>query len=347
MRSFYTHTKAETFKNYRLWACDCTTQLLPDNEKTREIGVCSNQTGVYAAAKLSVYYDVLGKLLVGMEIADKGQSDLYCCVEKQVSGIPKDVISIYDRGYGSILLPFLHNFYGTKCVIRLKKDFSSVVKNFLSSDLQDTTITENINLKTYKKLLEMGFEVARNACVTYRLVKVLLSTGEVEVLMTNLGEEFTINDLGEIYRLRWGIETCFSCMKNNQMLGSFSGYSKKVVLQDIWCNLIFYNMQTVSQLDADKKAAKVAKKRAETPSKNKKKENKGYKINRNIGTGTLKSHFCELFQCADSQISKVIRKIEKTLLGSLEMIRDASRERVFKSRKRKRHYTEPNYKPAF
>jgi hypothetical protein len=45
--------------------------------------------------------------------------------------------------------------------------------------------------------------------VSYRLVKVLLATGEIEVLVTDLGKEFTVQALGELYNLRWGIATCF------------------------------------------------------------------------------------------------------------------------------------------
>jgi hypothetical protein len=60
--------------------------------------------------------------------------------------------------------------------------------------------------------------------ITYRLVKVILPTGETEVLMTNLDESFTISDLSEIYHLYWGVETAFNGIKNHQMLGTFSGY---------------------------------------------------------------------------------------------------------------------------
>ena len=75
-----------------------------------------------------------------------------------------------------------------------------------------------------------------------------LITGNATLSVNNLDNSFTINDLAELYRLRWGIETCFFCLKSHQMLGTFSGYSKQVILQDIWANLLFYNIKGNSLL---------------------------------------------------------------------------------------------------
>jgi IS4 transposase len=119
---------------------------------------------------------------------------------------------------------------------------------------------------------------SRMATISYCLVKVILPTGETEVLMTDLDKSFTINELAELYRLRWGIETAFFCLKSHQMLGTFSGYSEQVILQDIWCNVLFYNLQSITNLEANLHAEQMSQKRKNKPSKRKQKANGGYQI---------------------------------------------------------------------
>jgi len=113
------------------------------------------------------------------------------------------------------------------------------VKDFVKSSEQELFVTETINEKCIRTLKELGFFKSKFDTVSYRLVKVILPSGETEVLMTNLDASFSIADLQELYRLRWGIETAFFRLKSLQILGTFSGYSPLAIQQDIFINLIF------------------------------------------------------------------------------------------------------------
>lgn len=218
----------------------------------------------------------------------------------------------------------------------------------MQSSANEVLITETLSEKTYKRLEAFGIRKSKMDSITYRLVKVVLSTGETEILMTNLDNTFTISDLSEIYRLRWGIETCFGGIKNHQMLGTFSGYSQVAVKQDIWCNLIFYNLQTISSLEAEAKVKAIFEKRKNKPSKRKKKENQGYQLNRNIGTNTLRMYLADLLQCPESQLDKILTEMQIYYLQSLEMVKETKRERKRKMiRQNDRHHTEMNYKRGF
>jgi hypothetical protein len=298
--------------------------------------------------KISAYFDIFSKIITQATLFDKRKSDLLCCIENQIKNVPKDAIAIYDRAYGSQILPFLHNLYGSKFVIRLKTDFSNTVKAFMQSAENEMFVTEPLNEKACKRLADLGIRKSKLDTISYRLVKVLLSTGEIEVLMTNLDNTFTISDLAEIYRLRWGIETCFGGIKNHQMLGIFSGYSEIAVKQDIWCCLIFYNLQTITELSVAEKLEAVNNKRKNKPSKNKKKENKGYQLNRNIGANTLRMYLPDLLQCPENQIDKYLDEMGIYYLQSLEPIREKTQERKRKMmRQNDRHHTEMNYKRGF
>ena len=217
----------------------------------------------------------------------------------------------------------------------------------MQSDDKEIVITELFSERTHKKLKELGISTSKQDTISYRLVKVLLPNGTIEVLLTNLDKDFSIKDLAEIYHLRWGIETAFKTLKSNQMLGTFSGYSPTAIEQDIYCTILFYNLQTISSIECEKELKKINKKRKSKPSKNKKKPNKGYKINRNIGVHTLRNHLLELFTCKDSNLNKVVKRMQATFLRSLELDKNADRERNrSRIRNNDRHVTEWNYKQA-
>jgi len=166
--------------------------------------------------------------------------------------------------------------------------------------------------------------------------------------MTNLENSFTIYDLGELYCLRWGIETAFFCLKSHQMLGMFSGYSEQVILQDIWCTLLFYNMQSITNLEANLRAKQISQKQKKNPAKSKKKEQAGYQVNRNIGAGVLRSDWFDLWEKRDKALEKVLEEMQIYYLQSLEMIKPKQTERKRKMiQTNDRHQTEWNYKRGF
>ena len=92
------------FKGFRLWACDVSILLLPNNASTRELGIHKYGEKEIASIKLSVYFDVKAKIIAQVDIYGKQLSDLFCAIKSDISRIPDNVISIFDRGYGSTLL---------------------------------------------------------------------------------------------------------------------------------------------------------------------------------------------------------------------------------------------------
>jgi hypothetical protein len=132
------------------------------------------------------------------------------------------------------------------------------------------------------------------------------------------------------------------------MLGTFSGYSKQVILQDIWCNLLFYNLQSITNLEANLCAEQISQKRKKKPSKNKKKENKGYQVNRNIGAGILRKYCFDLWEKQGRELEKVLEEMQIYYLQSLEIVKPKQTERKRKMiRTNDRHITELNYKRGF
>jgi hypothetical protein len=81
------------------------------------------------------------------------------------------------------------------------------------------------------------------------MVKIVLNTGETEVLVTNLydTDSYTKEELKEVYHLRWGIETYYGYMKEELQLGQFSGIRQICIEQDFAANLFLFNLQSLME----------------------------------------------------------------------------------------------------
>ena len=335
---FYQCAPIKRFKGLRLWACDGSALKLPDNPNTRTIGTHTNQHQQVASVKLLCYFDVLNKVLARLWLKNKRICELRL-VEPYVKDLPKDVLSIYDRHYGSHLMVFLHLHYGSPCLIRMKTKHSfNSISAFLASGKAQTTVTENLQERAWRELRKMGLQKSKYHQVTYRLIRVELSTGETEVLLTTLlSPFFSVEDFAWLYAKRWGVETCFDQLKNLMKAPVFSGYSALVCKQDLWAVAILFNLQSLVILAAEPELKKRSAKR-ETP----------YRINRNVSLDSLKRSLHSLFLSGLKALQNTLDFLLERFLKSLERVLEvAPRPRTKKmSRLNERHQTELNYKAA-
>lgn len=76
----------------------------------------------------------------------------------------------------------------------------------------------------------------------FRLVRIKLPNGKPEVLVTNLNQkEFPPDELKELYKMRWGIETSFRELKYTVGLLCFHGKKAAFIRQEIFARLTLYN----------------------------------------------------------------------------------------------------------
>ena len=94
----------------------------------------------------------------------------------------KNDLIIYDRGYPSFDLVYHHMKKDIDFLIRVKKDFSNVVKDFVKSKKrsQIVLITPGKN-KSYKDK-----EYTVDTSIKVRLISVKLNDGTVEIFMASL-----------------------------------------------------------------------------------------------------------------------------------------------------------------
>jgi hypothetical protein len=313
--NFYKHygDKVKTWKGMVLWAVDGSSVPLPETEDLRNrFGGADNQTGenVSVMARICCIYDVLNEITV------KGFLHPYFVSEEEV--IPsclselemENKLFLFDRGYPGYWLMYLLIEKGSKFVMRVQRNANNAVRDFLASEATDITTDWTPPYASLTKLKDMGRNVTKDTPIRIRMVKVVLETGETEVLITSLYDTdvYTQEDLQEVYHLRWGIETCYGYLKQELQLGQFSGIRQICIEQDFAASLFLFNLQSLIEKQTEAYVAAVGRKRKYR-----------YKVNKNSSWALLKDRTVLLFLQDDSR--KILTDLEKLFGMYLEPVR--------------------------
>ena len=99
-----------------------------------------------------------------------------------------------------------------------------------------------IKLLQTELLITSTLKVKSLYYISFRIVSFVLPNGNTEVVYTNLPkEDFSTEELRELYNMRWGIETSFRDIKYAAGLLFFHSRKKDLVIQEIYAKLILYN----------------------------------------------------------------------------------------------------------
>ena len=86
-----------------------------------------------------------------------------------------------------------------------------------------------------------------------RVLKVPLSSGETETLVTNLDQKLLpLSQAAELYFRRWAIETAFDTLKSKLQLENFSGKTEVSVRQDFFATIYIAGFAMICAADATK-----------------------------------------------------------------------------------------------
>ena len=131
----------------------------------------------------------------------------------------------------------------SKFLIRLPKNvFIHQIKQMKSNDeiIQINMINSRLNNFDDENLKEKARKMGR---LEIRIALVDIGKDEPEILATNLTpEEFTTEDLKELYKKRWTVETGFDRLKNLIEIEDFSGIRRPIIEQDFYAHLFVYNL---------------------------------------------------------------------------------------------------------
>lgn len=335
---FYHCFEALRWKTFRLWATDGSGFRLPDtDEMGEEFGWHANQYSAVPSARILVHFDVLNQVIANAFLHTRYEAESFIATW-HIHTVPSDVLMVYDRGYPAQVIPWLHRYFGSHCLVRLSLTHSIVVKEFVASKKKQLIVCEYLNHRSKRMLRALGIPFGPHETVEYRLVRYVLPTGEVEVLLTTLIDQkkYPARDFGPLYNKRWGVETCFFSLKSLLQLARFSAVTPNSAWQDIYATLIAYNFLSAVHHSMREEVSEVNARR-KTPCQ----------PNRNVGIGVLKSFIARLFLRPRENLEAEIAHLKRYLLKCLEPIKVKDRPREPKMmRLGERHNWEGNYRHA-
>jgi len=228
---------------YRIMATDGSFLQLPSDACLAAYygGLGHGQTAVTALA--SLLYDLENNIVVDAKIApiQENERDL---AEKHLRALKgmdsfncghRELI-IYDRGYPSHELIKSLSDKGIAYVMRIQKGF------IREQDLPDK---------------KDGWVTMGKAGLKVRVIQLLLATGELEILITNLSKaEMEYSAFGELYQKRWGVETKYKELKQKLETENFSGRLVDNVKQDFYAIMTIANMLSSCIRRAEEKVKK-------------------------------------------------------------------------------------------
>lgn len=247
------------YKGYRLIAVDGSDVNICRNPDDAETFIHEGEKG-YNAIHINACYDLLNHTYTDVLFQGKKKLHEREAFNRMVDRSPlENVIYIADRGYESFNT-FAHVIRsGQKFIIRMK-DISS--NGILSAyGLPDSEFDERIetiltrrhtketlgNLDIYTILpSSTDFDFLDDECryypISFRIVRFLTDAGTYVCVATNLpADEFTLEEIRKLYRLRWGEESSFRELKYTIGLVNFHSRKKELIYQEIYARLILYN----------------------------------------------------------------------------------------------------------
>lgn len=255
--------KIKLFKGYRLLAVDGSTlpisSAITDSETT--IIKASQCDKPFSAYHLNTSYDILEGtyddiILQGQ--AKMNENGAFNTIVDNYKG-PK-AIFIADRGYESINSFVKVNESGNKYLIRVKDIHSktSVLRSFgpfedAEFDLHVKRIltTKQTNeIKAHPEVYKFVPKNQRFECFEndsfyefeFRVVRFKISDDTYECIATNLDEdEFSMEDIKELYHKRWDIETSYRELKYDIDLNTLHSKKRVLIQQEIYAKLLLYN----------------------------------------------------------------------------------------------------------
>jgi hypothetical protein len=301
--------EVKRWRGHRLVGIDSSLLHLPNSEEMgREFGwvACQNQEGPcgrYAQGRLSVLTDLLNRLalqtlLVGWETGERALA------VEHVSALEPQDIGVLDRGFASyeLFARFIarQRYFVCRCA---RSSFAVVNRLFAENQAgQDLIVELRPPNGTVGEIRAAGLPEG----IKVRLVTVRLSTGELEVLATNLLDQQAYEPaaLGELYHYRWGIETYYGLLKSRLDLENFTGRSPEAVRQDVYATIFLSNLESVLTRPTQRQMSHSSPQRQHAS-----------QVNRAVSFHALKLHLLELLLCQEPP-RQVIQKLERLFAGT-------------------------------
>jgi Transposase DDE domain len=262
VETLYSDGNYRTFWGFRVLGVDGSKIVLPNTEEVcREFGTIAYSNGKTAEihgerpyALASVLYDVLNRVSLDARLGRADAYEVDLAILHLAHTRPLDLITM-DRNYPAYRMLAEFSQRRRDFVIRCSAASFGVARRMLKGQGADSQI---VTLTPCAGQARMIRQLGLPESIQVRFVRVLLSTGEWEVLVTSLLDEalYPTEGFGELYHLRWGVETFYGLLKTRLELENFTGNGAEAVKQDFHSTVYLLGLESIltdsaqAQLDA-------------------------------------------------------------------------------------------------
>ena len=252
-RNFYSDPEAElyTLNGFLVLAADGSDINVPTTQETLAIYGNASRKGEKKCAQIGLgcLYDALNRMILAASI-NKVKFNEMAVAETQIASVRETIgdhpfMVTMDRGYPSTPAFLRMIDSGVYFVARLKSSDYKAEQQALSSDDEDVTITLTKSRRNhYMGTADEAIVMSRDR-FTLRMVRVWLDEEHTayEILATNLPRDlFPAEDFGEIYHLRWRLETAYQTLKDRLQMENFTGTKPILLEQDIYSTIYVSNI---------------------------------------------------------------------------------------------------------
>lgn len=263
LHQFNNSFDTQKYKGHRLIACDGTVLSIPLEPGHDEyIYRKREEQRAYFQMHLNILYDLCTHTYQDIVINPRnGNNERAALCEMILRGnFEPGSIFIADRGYEGYSLLSLLTRKGMYFVVRAKdNNIGGIVKSYdvPQEGEYDKSFHYTYTNRRNKKVRENPdvFKRVRLSPASYfvspqepyikmflRIVRVKVPGNKYICLLTNLPEDkFSAEELQEIYRMRWGIETSFRELKYTVGMTILHSQKEEFIKQEIIARLILYN----------------------------------------------------------------------------------------------------------
>jgi len=322
-KDYYLEENPKTYKGYLIGAIDGSRLNVPTTPLTLTYYGNASATGrPQAMVGLSCLYDVLNRRIIDLvcgryNYSERSQASLLIKDAGEVLG-KKPLILVLDRAFCSLsFMTELIDDYGSSFVIRCR-DTRFLDREFMLAEEKGGDAIINIALSKkrlayMKKKDPRAYEASkRRGALPLRLVLVDIE-GKKMRIVTNLSHDlFSTDDIKELYRLRWGIETCFSFLKNKLQVENLSSTKPLLIEQDIFATAYLLNIAFDFANEADGESGDTCDMRYRHK----------MTVNRSFAIGVVKEELLSVIFAPEEMRQEMMDGIIKELKEHLIPVRD-------------------------
>jgi hypothetical protein len=228
----------------RLVACDATTLRLPNNLKTAtEFGLQHDKHGLpFVMARALGLYDTASGRMFKTVLADYHAAERTLLAGLLQDLNPNDLL-VLDRGYPALWLFALMHQLDRPFLARIDGAQWPEVQAFTVSGLTEQVVSRPLGRDALHRARKQGLELTQHE-VSFRLIRVLLPSGQVEILATSLldAQLYPATEFAALYHQRWGIEEAFKVLKHRLNIEQFSGELPESIRQDFHAKVLTANL---------------------------------------------------------------------------------------------------------